>query len=249
MRTGILLNARLKSQRLPEKAILPIKGRPMICHMIERLKLTQSIDEIILCTTLLAEDDRLEQLAEQENVACFRGHPEDVLVRLRDAACKHELDVVLNCGGDNPFVDPVYLRRLGNLLIENDLDYACTLGLPIGTYGWAISSAAMEKACGIKDKIDTEAWTGYFTDTGLFRWESLLADPDDFWPDLRLTVDTPEDFQLITAIFDELYTPGQVFSGYEILELCRQRPDLVAINSAIKQKKPNPIKLKAKINK
>ncbi|MBU0517417.1 NTP transferase domain-containing protein [bacterium] len=246
MSTGILITARLKSQRLPEKVMLPIQDRPMICHLIDRLKLTQSVDKIVLCTSPLKQDDRLVDIAQQERIDYFRGDPDDVLLRLTDAAGEHNLGTVLNCTADNPFVDPIYLQRLAEFLHENGYDYACTQGLPIGMYGWAITFPAMEEACKIKDEVDTEVWGGYFTDTGFFQWGSLLADPDDFWPDLRLTVDTPEDFELITRIFDELYTPGKVFSMTQILDLCHKHPELAAINAAIQQKKPIPIKLKPK---
>ena len=82
----------------------------------------------------------------------------------------------------------------------------------MGCYGWCLSYPAMVKACQVKTERDTEMWTGYFTDLGLFRWGMLKADdPAVSWPQLRLTVDTPEDFELVTKIFDELYEPGKVF--------------------------------------
>jgi spore coat polysaccharide biosynthesis protein SpsF len=71
----------------------------------------------------------------------------------------------------------------------------------------------------------------------------MPVDPEVNWPQLRLTVDTPEDFELITRIFDELYTPGLVFSLEDIVELCRCKPELVAINAGIEQKPAKPIKI------
>ena len=86
MKTTLTVTARLKSSRLPMKAIKPIHGRPMFCHLLDRIKLARRPQEIVVCTSPLAQDDPLEELARQENVPCFRGDPEDVLQRLTDAA-------------------------------------------------------------------------------------------------------------------------------------------------------------------
>jgi spore coat polysaccharide biosynthesis protein SpsF len=244
MKTAILITARLKSERLPKKVLLPIHGKPMISHMIDRLKTSRRADGIILCTSPLPEDNPLVDIARKEGIAYFRGHPDDVLRRLTDAARWFEVDLVINCTADNPFVDAVYLDRLADFHLHKQNDYSFTEGLPWGTFGWTLSRPAMEKACLIKDEIDTEVWGGYFTETGLFRWGILRADPADYWPDLRLTVDTPEDFELVTGIFNELYQPGEVFSLQQILDLCRRHPDLTAINAHIKQKRPKPIRVR-----
>ena len=64
----------------------------------------------------------------------------------------------------------------------------------------------------MKADRDTEIWGVYFTESGLFRWGVLkVDDPAVAWPELRVTVDTPEDFELVTKIFDELYEPGKIF--------------------------------------
>ncbi len=216
----------------------------MICHMIDRLKLAQIPDKIILCTSTLPQDDPLLEIANEEDIYCYRGHPDDVLLRLTQAAEEYEVDTVFNCTADNPFVDAVYIDRLLDFHTTFGNDYSTCRGLPHGTFGWAISHNAMKRACKIKDEIDTEVWGGYFTETGLFRWSELEADPDVNWPQLRLTVDTPEDFELVTRIFDELNGYGMVFPLCDIVDLCRNRPDLVAINANIVQKTPLPIKLK-----
>jgi len=242
--TAILITARLKSTRLPRKVMRPIHGRPMIAHMVERLRLARGPERIILCTSPVAQDDPLAEFAAAEGIACFRGDPDDVLQRLTDAAQRYGVDTVVNCTADNPFVDPVYLDRLVDFLHAYDYDYADTDGLAWGLFGWAMTREAMLRACRIKAERDTEVWGPYFTETGLFSWGTLVVDdPRIRWPDLRLTVDTPEDFELVTRIFDELYVPGEVFPLEAIMDLCRTRPDLVAINAAVRQKKPIPIRV------
>lgn len=75
----ILITARLKSTRLPKKAIKLIKGRSLICHLIDRLKMAEKVDGIVLCTSPMVQDDPLAEIATQEKIDCFRGDPDDVL--------------------------------------------------------------------------------------------------------------------------------------------------------------------------
>ena len=245
MKIAILITARLKSTRLPMKVLKPIHGRPMICHMLDRLKLAQRPQEIIICTSTVAQDDPLEEIAQAEGVKCFRGHPDDVLLRLTNAAQKNNVNLVINCTADNPFVDPEYIDHLVDFHIKNANDFSKIEGLPWGTFSYAINPDAMEKACRIKDEVDTEVWHGYFTEKGFFKWGKLMVvDKEVLWPDLRLTVDTPEDFLLVTRIFDELYDNKTVFPLREIVALCRKNAELPKINSIIKQKPGIPLKVK-----
>ena len=104
----------------------------------------------------------------------------------------------------------------------------------------------MRRACDLKAETNTEIWGPLFTDTGQFRCGLLkVEDPAVHWPTLRLTVDTPEDFMLVTQIFDELYQPERIFPLSEIVDLCRRRPDLVAINSGVQQRAGFAFKLKS----
>ena len=72
-----------------------------------------------------------------------------------------------------------------------------------------------------------------------------VDDPAAAWPELRLTVDTPEDFQFVTRIFDELYEPGKVFLLGDVVALCRRRPELQAVNARVQQRSAPVIHWKA----
>jgi len=244
MSIALFITGRLKSTRLPLKAQRLIKGRPMICRMIDRLKLAQRPNQIVLCTSTVAQDDPLEEIARQESIECFRGDPDDVLLRLTNAAEKFGVDQVLSCTADNPFIDPEYLDRLIDFHLEKGYDFSRTEGLPLGVNAYAVNYQAMKRACEIKAESDTEIWGPLFTDTGHFNWGVMDVDESDHWPELRLTVDTPEDFALVTKIFDELYEPGKVFPLSAIIDLCRRRPDLVAINATVQQRPSRQFKLK-----
>lgn len=246
MKTAILITARLKSTRLPKKAMRPIYGRPMIGHMVDRLKLAEQPEGIVICTSSLPQDDPLVDVANQEGILCYRGDPDDVLLRLTEAASRFAVDTVVSCTADNPFVDPIYIDRLVEFHLANRHDYSNCEGLPLGAFSYVVSRKALKRACTLKAERDTEVWGGYFTETGRFSWGTLhVTDPAVRWPELRLTVDTPEDFELVTHIFDELHESRKVFPLSAIVTLCRRRPDLVAINAHVQQKPARLIKIKS----
>jgi len=245
MKKAILITARLKSTRLPMKVVKPIHGKAMIVHMLDRLKLANAPDEIIICTSTIAQDDPLEEIAKDEGVLCYRGEPEDVLLRLANAAELFDVETILNCTADNPFVDPIYIDKLYEHHHKQGNDFTKIEGLPWGTFSYAISYEAIKKACALKDETDTEVWHNYFIDTGHFKWDALhVIDEGVLWPDLRLTVDVPEDYEMVTKIFDELYDGINVFPLNDIVELCRTKPEIPAINKDVMQKAGIPIKVK-----
>lgn len=245
MKAAILITARMKSTRLPFKATKLIEGKPMIVHMLDRLKLAQKPKQIIICTSTNPQDDVLVEIAKQQGVQCFRGSEDDVLSRITEAAREYEVDLVISCTADNPFVDPEYIDRLVVFHINEGNDFTWIEGLPFGVFSYALSRSAMEKACKIKDESDTEVWGEYFTKTGLFKCGILQVSEEKLRrPEYRLTVDTFDDFKLVCEIFKELYSPGKVFPLSDIIRLLDERPGLRQINKHIQQKKWTPIKLK-----
>lgn len=248
MKTIILVTVRLKSTRLPMKAIKLIHGKPLIVHILDRLKLAKTPAEVVMCTSTVKQDDPLEVIAAQEGIKCFRGHPDDVLLRLTEAAKENSADVVMHCTGDNPFVDWEYIDQAAGFHITRGNDFTKTEGLPWGAFPYAISTQAMERACEIKDAVDTEVWHGYFMETGLFKWETMIIDnPRVKWPELRVTVDTEQDFAFTTRVFDELYNGKDPIALEDVVALCRDKPEIPEINKMVQQKVHLPIKLKSQV--
>lgn len=245
MNCAILITARLKSTRLPLKVIKEIHGRPMIKHMLDRLKLAKRPEEIVICTSRVEQDNQLVEIASQEGIESFRGDADDVLLRLLNAADHFGVETIINCTADNPFVDPIYIDKLYDFHIAQKNDFTKIEGLPWGVFSYAISRDAMKKACEIKNEKDTEVWHGYFMESDRFRWSALeVTDENVFWPDLRLTVDTSEDFEMVNAVFDRLYKSPKVFPLKDIVKLCQDSPEIPLINSEVKQKAGIPIKFK-----
>ena len=112
MKTAFLITARLKSSRLPKKVLLKVQGKPLIIHMINRIRHAKNINKIIICTSTNAQDDPLEEIANQQKIDCYRGSEDDVIQRLLDTAKKFHLNHFANMTADVPMIDPFLIDEI-----------------------------------------------------------------------------------------------------------------------------------------
>jgi len=124
MKTIALIAVRLGSSRLPGKAMMPILGKPMIEHMIDRIRRSRSIDEILIATTTLESDDELECFAKDQGISCFRGAVNDVLGRMGAAVASINADLIVEMLGDNPLVHADLIDDVVDFYHSGDFDYA-----------------------------------------------------------------------------------------------------------------------------
>jgi len=230
MKIGFLIIGRLKSTRLPKKLLLDIHGKSLIEHMIDRLKLSRRVNTIVLCTSTNPQDNLLKDIANDNDIKYFLGDPDDVLLRMSDAAKKFNLDYILTITADCPFVDPIYADRIVEKYLETDADLIRQFDLPHGAFSYGIKVKALDKVMQIKDSSNTEVWGRYFTDTGIFNVIDLDVDKQHHRPGLRMTLDYPKDFDFFKKIFDSLYKEGEVFSLSSILRLLDDNPEIIKIN-------------------
>ncbi len=234
MSTAFFITARLKSTRLPKKIMLEVKGKPLIVHMLDRIKHSRYIEEIVICTSTNPQDDPLEEIAEKEHVHCFRGSEDDVLERLLSAAKNHGLEHFANITADCPLIDPVLIDRAvseyekssADLVMfddsNNDLPFSC----------YVLKVSALEKVCNLKKDTDTEVWLKYFKFNKLFVISEIKVEDKYRHTSLKTSLDYPEDYEFMKRAFDELYDdPDRVFSLLDIIDLVNRRPDILAINA------------------
>lgn len=234
MRIGYLVTARLKSTRLPNKLILKIQEREVIRWMIDRLKISTELDEIVICTSTNPQDQPLEEIAKQEKVGIFRGHEEDVIKRLYDAAVEFKLDYILNVTADCPLVSYEYISLIIDSYKNTNADLVRCLDLPHGFFSYGIKVDALKKVCDIKDDDKTEVWGRYFTDTGHFKVVDLDIPNDLKRPDYRLTLDYPEDFKFFEAVFAFFGPETYKTKMKNIIEYLDNHPEIVNINAHCK---------------
>jgi len=170
MKFSVILAARLRSTRLPAKALLPLAGLPLLTFMLRRLKGAALVDQIILATTNRPEDRHLATLAYAEGVRVFQGSEDDLIRRTLDA-CEHfSVEYAVRVTGDCPFVDAASLDHcLAQCTKAGSFDLASTKGaFPVGIDYEVLRAASLATvdASGAPDAADKEHLTKYFYDHG-----------------------------------------------------------------------------------
>ncbi len=234
MKVAILIAVRLKSTRLPRKALEKIGSQTLIEHLIDRLKKCKKADEIILCTSTHPDDQILLRYAEKKGIKSFAGSEEDVLERFIKAAESVNADVIVRVTGDNPLTDPEYIDRMIEKQRETNAEYVYTEGLPRGTKAEVMTVDALRKAHELAyDPNQSEYMTLYFK-TNFFKVEKVEADESVKRPGYRLTIDTPEDLNLMREIEKKLGKDLYEIKLKEIIELLDKNPELRKINLSVR---------------
>jgi spore coat polysaccharide biosynthesis protein SpsF len=235
------IEARTGSSRLPGKVMLPIMGKPLLELLIERLRRATCLSQIVVATTTSPGDDVLEELALRLGVGCFRGSEEDVLDRVLNAAKSVQAKVIVEITGDCPLIDPEIVDQMVEFYRLHDFDYVANnmrRTYPRGLDVQVFSTEILDQVARLtEDPYDHEHVSLYIYEHperfSIHNVDSGL--PQKSW-DTRLTVDTKEDLDLITAIYEDLYPDNPEFGLQDILDLFERRPDLLEINAEIQQK-------------
>jgi|SRR5579872_739115 len=232
----------MASTRLPGKVLRPILGRPMLERIIERLGRAQCVDQIVVATTVNRADDPIAELARTLGVAYYRGSEEDVLDRVLQAARSTDATTIVEITGDSPLVDPGVIDTIFTAYCSRGVDYASNtlkLTYPLGVNAQVFAVAVLEEVASLTtDPADREHVSLYIYEHperySLCNVDSGLA---AHYAGLRLTVDTPEDFALAEAIYQELYPANPAFALADVLKLLDARPALADMNRHVVQKR------------
>lgn len=201
------------SSRLPGKVLMNLCGKSVLLHIIERLKDLKEEYKRIIITSVEEKDNGIEDFCKENNILCYRGGENDVLDRYYQAAKLFELHYIVRLTGDNPLVDANNLQLLIDEHLKNNADYSSNKsevnsGLPEGVGSEIFTFSALEKSW-------MEATNDYYREHVN---EHILKNPDKFemlvvravdnrsstCKDLRLTIDTKEDFEFVENVIKAL---------------------------------------------
>ena len=245
MKVASIVQARMGSTRMPGKVMMMIAHKPLLAHVIERLKRVKVTDTVIVATTRKKDDVVIVDCARQLGVETFRGEEQNVLKRYIDAAHRFHVDVVVRATSDNPLVDYAGIDAMIRHLLENDLDYVFVKNLPLGVSAEVVKTDALERSAPMIRKFASnpdhyeEHVTPFIIERpDLFKIQMLEANAEMARPWYRLTVDTVEDLELIRKIYSHLYhRDGDIVEIADVIYLLDSHPELVKINAHIEQKK------------
>lgn len=242
MKIGVVVQARMGSTRLSGKVLKTIGDKTILNHVIERLKQSKYTDAIVIATTVLKRDSLIEAEALRSGAFVFRGSEDDVLSRYYQAAKDNQLDVVVRVTSDCPLIDPIVLDEMINYYITHDFEIVTNVGnelsdrtFPRGLDIEIFSFNALENAYhNAHEPYHREHVTPYLYEKA----EKIFYFKDDNdYSHYRWTVDTEEDFQLISEIYHYLYEGTHNFYLKDVINLFDEHPELVTINAHIEQKK------------
>ncbi len=228
-----ILQARVSSTRLPGKVLKPILGRPMLELHLERLSRLKKADRLVVAASSEPDDTPIAHLCHRLDVACARGSLNDVLDRFHTAARAYGADTIVRLTGDCPLADPA--------VIDDGIDYFCR-----NRYDYVSNCTVRTFPIGLDFEIFTidslrEAWREAFLPSerehvtpfmknhrerfsvGHFTHETDLSHH-------RWTVDEPEDFAFVAAVYEALYPQNPRFAMSDILRLLRDHPELTKLN-------------------
>jgi spore coat polysaccharide biosynthesis protein SpsF len=200
MKIGFLITARLKSSRLPLKVIMDLNGKTVIERLIDRIKEIQGISDIVLCTSTNPQDKPLVEIAQNNGIYYFCGDEVDVIRRLHDAGRFFGFDYILGITADNPIISVYYSNVIVDEIQKGNYDFIDIEGLPIGCATYGMKIQALKTICEIKQVVDTEIWGLLIRRPEIFSIKTIYAKGKLFRPDLRLTLDYIEDYEVIRAI-------------------------------------------------
>ncbi|CDX03136.1 Spore coat polysaccharide biosynthesis protein F, CMP-KDO synthetase [Desulfitobacterium hafniense] len=242
MRTGIIVQARMTSTRLPGKVLMPVLGKPLLEYQIERLRRVGNSQEIIVATTTNVTDQPIVDLCRRLEVKMFRGPEEDVLTRYYEAAEENALDIVVRITSDCPLIDPNVVERVITFFLEyagnydyvsNSLQGTYPQGMDTEVFSYKALSEAYREAA---RQMEREHVTPFFyLNPRRYCLGNVMYKEDQSRH--RWTVDTLEDFKLVAKIIEYFYPLNPCFTLEDILKLLNKNPDWFAINAHIKQKK------------
>lgn len=232
---AVMIQARVGSKRFPQKVLAKIENKPMIWHVINRIKSIKTVHQIILLTTKRTEDKILLEIANDSGVIGFAGHTHDVLKRYYKCAKKYDVNTIVRITGDCPLIDPDLVRRMIMLYSRNNLDYlsnTLTPTFPDGLDAEIFSFKTLETMNkNARFRSEREHVTAYIRNN-INKFKTFNLENLKNLSDLRWTVDEPHDLQFVRKIYSQM-RPELIFSMKDVLSIISKNPKIADINQGI----------------
>lgn len=237
MNTIVIIQARMGSSRLPGKILKPLGDVDVLTYDIARCRAIEGVSEVIVATSSLPQDDAIATWCEAHNVAYFRGSEDDVLERYVQCANIYKPDYVMRITSDCPFVDYEMASEIVALMQQEQKDIMLLEGeLPRGLAVELISYEALRRVNEQgKEPRHREHVTYYaYEFSEQFEAVTYKVPANRQAPELRITLDTEEDYALISAVAKRFNNP--LVSSTAVIQYLKETPNLAKLNAHIEQK-------------
>ena len=232
-----IVQARVGSTRLPNKVIKKLGNKTILEILLNRLTKSKTINRIVIATTTKKEDDIIEKIALNSGFEVFKGSEKDVLDRYYNAAIEYNAGIIVRITADNPLTDVDLIDSQVESLIESSYDYVTAKGIILGLGSEVFTLNTLKKAWeNAKEKYQREHVTPYiYENPEMFKLG--YVNPPDLLKreDIRLTIDTIEDFKLYQELYNHL---GDLENAdiQKIIKFLDKNPKIKEINLKVRQK-------------
>ena len=238
MRIVAIIQARMGSTRLPGKVLMDLAGKSVLARVVERVSRLNSIQSIVVATSINRENEPIATECERLGTHSFRGSENDVLDRYLGAAREHQAEAIVRVTADCPLIDPEISDSVVNEFVQRGADYASNVfprTYPRGLDTEVFTRDALEQAWKhATEPHQREHVTPYlYEHPEKFRMASVKAEA--VYGFHRWTLDTREDYELISRIYSR-FAGRDGFSWRQVLEVLDEQPELVQLNAHVKQK-------------
>ena len=226
------IEARMTSSRLPGKVLMEsLPHISMLEYMINRVKKSNNIDDIIVATTINKQDDPIVELCENLSVKFFRGSEDDVLLRVLNAHKYFKSDIIVELTGDCPLIDYKLMDKIINVYLQNNYDYVSNSherSYPDGFDVQVFSTELLDEISQLtQDPYDRENVSSYIYRSNRYKCHAVIAEPSLFWPELRVTLDDTGDYLLLKNIIENL---GNDYHVIDVINYLRKNNNLLNLN-------------------
>lgn len=231
-----IVQARVGSSRLPGKVLLPLAGKKVLEHVVQRVRRARRVVKVVVATTIAEEDLKIAGLCAEKKICLYVGSEEDVLDRYYQAARLFRADHIVRITADCPAIDPRIIDRVVSYHLESQSDYTSNTmsetfpdGQDVEVFTVAALSRAWKEAILVSQR---EHVTPYMKENPkLFKLKNVSHGEN--LGKMRWTLDQAEDYRFLRKIFNALYKTKKDFGMNDILRFLRNHPEVEKMNSHI----------------
>lgn len=229
-----IVQVRLNSMRLPEKALKNIRGKTLIKLLIDRLSLSKEIDDVLIATSTNSKNKKLVKYLKDNNIKVFQGSENNVLKRYYDASKKNNSNIIIRITGDCPLIDPQLIDKFLRIFKKKKVDYLNNIYPPTFPDGLDIeifSFQALKKTYKLaKTQYDKEHVTPFMQNSKTLKKLNIKSKID--YSKIRLTVDEKEDIEVLKLVIKHFGSKLN-FNLKDLIKLYKKKPILFKLNSNI----------------
>lgn len=234
-----IIQARLSSSRLPGKILLEVCGKPLLEHMITRVKRSKKIDEIVIATSTNKIDDLIEEWCKKNQIKCFRGPEQDVLKRYKLANDFINGDTIVRLCSDCPLIDPKIIDDVLETYESNDYDFVSNLfpvhgrTFPDGMSVEVFSSKLLVESDRNAKKPSEREHVTFYLWMQPKRFKIFRCDYPEDLSKFRFNLDYLQDYCLIRSVFESLYPKNNCFTMEDVIKWLKENPEILKFNDNI----------------